>query len=138
MPAKNYWKTEIEIVPHRALFHEKTRICLKHFVNNVILFCFTLNLTDVCSEISFSEGPCRARTSQLIAVQMNWLVPVRFSFLPGVLTSSCMVQAFAGVFFRTDFSCLIFCQYRFYHWFNLNVAGLSESSNVFFFIYQCR
>ena len=26
-----------------------------------------------------------------------------------------------------------FCQYPFYHWFDLNVTGLSKSSNVFFF-----
>ena len=44
-----------------------------------------------------------------------------------------MVGVFAGGCFRADFSCLIFCQYRFYHWFNFNVTGLSKSSNVFFF-----
>ena len=83
-----------------------------------------LNLTYVCSEISFSEGWYCAATIQLICGANR-------------LTGSCIVQIFAGGCFRADFSCLIFCQYCFYHWFNLNVTRLSKSSNVFLFIYPC-
>ena len=34
--------------------------------------------------------------------------------------------------FRAGFCCLIFCKYRFYHWFNLNVTELLKSSIVFY------
>ena len=78
-------------------------------MSHLVLFFFILNLTHVCSEISFSEGSYCAGTIQLICGVNH-------------LTGSCMVRVFTGECFREDFSCLIFCRYRFYHWFNLNVT----------------
>ena len=85
-------------------------------ISHLVLFCFNLNLTDVCSDISFSEDLCRAGASQLICGLNH-------------LTGSCMIQVFTGGgeggCFRTDFSCLMFCHYLFYHWFKCFLFCLS-------------
>ena len=94
-------------------------------MSHLVLFFLILNLTEVYSEISFGEGSYFAATIQLNCGASH-------------LSGSCMVRVFAGGYFQADFSWLIFCQYRFHHWFNLNVTGLSKSSNVFLFIYPCR
>ena len=71
-------------------------------MSHLVLFFIILNLTEVCSEISFGEGLYCAGTIQLACGTNH-------------LTGSCMVRVFAAGCFRADFSCLIFCQNRFYH-----------------------
>ena len=88
-------------------------------MSHLVLFFLISNLTHVCSEICFGEGSYCAGTIQLICGANH-------------LTGSCMVRVFAGGCFRADFCCLIFCKYRFYHWFNLNVTELLKSSIVFY------
>ena len=68
--------------------------------SNTIILVTGKFLTDACPELSFSEGSCHAGTNQLIWGANH-------------LTGSCMMQIFAEGCFRTDFSCLIFCQYFF-------------------------
>ena len=87
--------------------------------SHLVLFFLISNLAHVCSEICFGEGSYCAGTIQLICGANH-------------LTGSCMVRVFAGGCFRADFCCLIFCKYRFYHWFNLNVTELLKSSIVFY------
>ena len=88
-------------------------------MSHLVLFFLISNLTHVCSEICFGEGSYCAGTIQLICGANH-------------LTGSCMVRVFAGGCFRADFCCLIFCKYRFYHWFNLNVTELLKSSIVLY------
>ena len=75
---------------------------------HLVLFCFTLNLTDACPDY---------KPVNWFVVQIIWLVPVWCRVLPGGVSEQIL-----GV------SEQIFL----YHWFSLNVVGLSKSSNVSF------
>ena len=119
---QNCWKHNLFKFPYQCIVIITMLIIT---MSHLVLLFLILNLAHVCSQISFGEDSYCARTIQLICGASH-------------LTGSCMVRVFAGGCFQADFSCLIFCQCRFYHWFNLNVTWLSKSSNVFFFIYPCR
>ena len=86
---QNFWKHCIVIITMLI-------ITMSHLIP--FFFFLILNLTDVCSEISFREGSYCAGTIHLI-------------YGANHLTGSCMVQVFAGGCFRADFSCLIFCHF---------------------------
>ena len=119
---QNCWKHNLLKFPYQCIVIITMLIIT---MSHLVLFFIILNLTEVCSAISFGE--CLYSSGI-----------IQFTCGANHLTGSYIVRVFAGGCFRADFSCLIFCQYRLYHWFNLNVAGLSKSSNVFFFVYPCR
>ena len=120
---QNCWKHNLFKFPYQCIVIATMLIIT---MSHLVLLFLILNLTHVCSVISFGESLYCAGTIQLICGANH-------------LTGSCMVRVFAGGCFRPDVSCLIFCQYCFYHWFSLYVTGLSsKSSIVFFFIYPCR
>ena len=82
-----------------------------------VLFCFTLNLTDACPDYLSVKSRTVQEPVNWFVVQIIWLVPVWCRVLPGGVSEQIL-----GV------SEQIFL----YHWFSLNVVGLSKSSNVSF------
>ena len=84
---------------------------------HLVLFCFTLNLTDACPDYLSVRSRAVQEPVNWFVVQIIWLVPVWCRVLPGGASEQIL-----GV------SEQIFL----YHWFSLNVVGLSKSSNVSF------
>ena len=89
-------------------------------MSHLVLFFLVFNLTHVCLEISFNEGSYCAGTIQLTCGANH-------------MTGSCMVWVFAGGCFQADFSCLIFCHYRFYHWYSHKCHRIIEEFKCFLF-----
>ena len=77
---------------------------------HLVLFCFTLNLTDACPDY---------KPVNWFVVQIIWLVPVWCRVLPGGISEQILVVwLFINIFL--------------YHWFSVNVAGLLKSFSVSF------
>ena len=60
----------------KNIFKESTLLCF--FKNKHI---FEKSCTIACSEITFSTNSFYIETSKLIALQINWLISIRYDFL---------------------------------------------------------
>ena len=85
----------------------------------LVLFCFTLNLTDACPDYLLVLSHAVQEPRNWFVVQIIWLVPVWCRVLPGGISEQILVVwLFINIFL--------------YHWFSVNVAGLLKSFNVSF------
>ena len=85
----------------------------------LVLFCFTLNLTDACPDYLSVWSWAVQEPRNWFVLQIIWLVPVWCRVLPGGVSEQILVVwLFINIFL--------------YHWFSVNAAGLSKSSNVSF------
>ena len=85
----------------------------------LVLFCFTLNLTDACPDYLSVWSWAVQEPRNWFVLQIISLVPVWCRVLPGGVSKQILVVwLFINIFL--------------YHWFSVNVAGLSKSSNVSF------
>ena len=91
----------------------------------LVLFFLILNLTYVCSEISFSEGAYCAGTIELICGANH-------------STGSCMVRVFVGGCFQAEFSYLIFVNIVFIIGSILMSQDYRRVQMFSFFIYSFR
>ena len=86
---------------------------------HLVLFCFTLNLTDACPDYLSVRSRAVQEPVNWFVVQIIWLVPVWCRVLPGGISEQILVVwLFINIFL--------------YHWFSVNVAGLLKSFNVSF------
>ena len=83
---------------------------------HLVLFCFTLNLTDACPDYLSVRSRAMQKPVNWFVMQIIWIVPLWCRVLPGGVSEQILiVYLFINIFL--------------YHWFSLNVAGLSKSSN---------
>ena len=86
---------------------------------HLVLFCFTLNLTDAYPNYLSVRPRVVQEPVNWFVVQIIWLVPVWCRVLPGGISEQILVVwLFINIFL--------------YHWFSVNVAGLLKSFNVSF------